>query len=492
MDVRGIFAHKMLNFEKYSLIFSQITLCKSERRRIIEERKQRGAVTMTYLKRKIDEMLRQWKADPKRKPLIVKGPRQIGKTESVHHFAEANYTSVIYINFVEEPKYKLITEDGYKTDDIIKNISRMDPAKRFIPGETLIFFDELQEFPDIATALKFFHIDGRFDVICSGSMLGINYRKIESNSVGYKSDYEMKSLDFEEFLWAKGYEADFVEDIYQHMVQMKPFNEVLLKTCHNLFLDYCILGGMPAVVKEYIEKGTFEGTQEIQKQLILDYKEDIRKYADGVDQTRILNIFNQIPVQLAKENKKFIYSAIRSGARAKDFEVAIQWLVDCGLILKNYNTETPQLPLSAHENFDIFKLYLLDIGLLGALSNLDAKTIIEGNSLFVQTKGAFAEQYAMQELSIDDNPCAYWTNPTGNAEVDFVKQISSGIFPVEVKSADNVKAKSLNIYREKYSPKLAIRASLKNYGLENNILSLPLYALGSLSKYCADRISGKL
>ena len=196
--------------------------------------------------------------------------------------------------------------------------------------------------------------------------------------------------------------------------------------------------------------------------------------------------------QVSWRNKKFIYSAIRSGARAKDFEVAIQWLVDCGLILKNYNTETPQLPLSAHENIDIFKLYLLDIGLLGAISNLDAKTIIEGNSLFLQTKGAFAEQYAMQELSIDDNPCAYWTNPTGNAEVDFVKQISSEIFPLEVKSADNVKAKNLNIYREKYSPKLAIRASLKNFGLENNILSLPLYALGSLSKYCADRISGKL
>ena len=207
---------------------------------------------MLYLKRKIDAFLAEWKANPDRKPLIVKGPRQVGKTESIKRFGDMNYQSVITINFVEEPKYKMITADGYKADDIIKNISRMDPSKRFIEGETLIFFDELQEFPEIATALKFFKIDGRFDVICSGSMLGINYRKIESNSVGYKTDYEMFSLDFEEFLWAKGYDESFVEDMLEHMRNLTPFNEVQMSVCSSLFLDYCILGGMPAVVREFI------------------------------------------------------------------------------------------------------------------------------------------------------------------------------------------------------------------------------------------------
>ena len=226
---------------------------------------------MLYLKRKIDFFLSAWKSNPDRKPLIVKGPRQVGKTESIRRFGEQNYKSVISINFVEEPKYKMITTDGYKAEDIIKNISRIDPSKRFIEGETLFFFDELQEFPEIATALKFFKIDGRFDVICSGSMLGINYRKIESNSVGYKSDYEMFSLDFEEFLWAKGYDDSTVEDMLEHMRTLKPFNEVEMSVYSELFLDYCILGGMPAVVREFVEKGTFEGSLEVQRQLIVCY-----------------------------------------------------------------------------------------------------------------------------------------------------------------------------------------------------------------------------
>ena len=227
---------------------------------------------MLYLKRKVDDFLTRWKADPDRKPLIVKGPRQVGKTESIKRFGAMNFQSVITVNFVEEPKYKMITADGYSAEAIVKNISRIDPSKRFIEGETLLFFDEIQEFPDIATALKFFKIDGRYDVICSGSMLGINYRKIESNSVGYKSDYEMYSMDFEEFLWAKGYDEGFVEDMLQHMCTLTPFNEVEMSVCSGLFLDYCILGGMPAVIREFVAKGSFEGSLETQRQLIADYK----------------------------------------------------------------------------------------------------------------------------------------------------------------------------------------------------------------------------
>ena len=231
-----------------------------------------------YLKRKIDEYLLEWKKNEERLPLIIKGARQIGKTESINHFAEQNYSNIVSINFVLEPKYKTILSDGYAVEDIIKNISMIDTSKKFIAGDTVIIFDELQEFPDIATALKSFRIDGRFDVICSGSLLGINYRKIHSNSVGYKTDYEMFSMDFEEFLWAKGYSEKHIEDILKHMQTGTPFSETELSVYKKLFLEYCVLGGMPAVVKVYIEKNLFTDTLEIQRQIQMDYEEDIRKY----------------------------------------------------------------------------------------------------------------------------------------------------------------------------------------------------------------------
>ena len=278
-----------------------------------------------YLKRKIDDFLIQWKESPRKKPLIVKGPRQIGKTESILHFGRQCYQNVVYINFVEEPKYRSITADGYKAASIIKMISLIDPSKRFEPHETLIIFDELQAFPEIATALKFFQIDGRFDVICSGSMLGINYQKIESNSVGYKMDYTMYSLDFEEFLWAKGYAPDIRQSLFEHMTALTPFNDLELSVFHDLFLDFSILGGMPAVVRDYIEYGTFEGSLDTQRQLLADYNEDIRKYAQGLDQGRILNVFEHIPIQLAKDNKKFQISKVASGARFKDYRGCIEW-----------------------------------------------------------------------------------------------------------------------------------------------------------------------
>ena len=287
---------------------------------------------MTYLRRKADAFLAEWKQDPDHMPLIIKGPRQIGKTSTVLQFAEAVYEQGITINFVEEPKYRTITADGYRTEDIIRNISRIDPSKRFVSGKTLLFFDELQAFPDIATSLKFFREDGRFDVICSGSLLGINYRQIESNSVGNKTDYLMHSLDFEEFLWAKGYDDSLADDMLQHLLRQTPFNVAEMSTFGSLFLDYCILGGMPAIVRSYIEKGTFEGTLAMQRQLLGDYKEDIRKYAEGLDQARIINVFDQIAPQLAKENKKFQISKVASGARFKDYRGCIEWLRDAGIV----------------------------------------------------------------------------------------------------------------------------------------------------------------
>ena len=243
-----------------------------------------------YFRRKVDSYLRQWKDKENRLPLIIKGARQIGKTESIVHFASENYENIVFINFVLEGQYKTILSDGYSVENIIKNISLIDPSKKFITGKTLIVFDELQEFPDIATSLKAFKLDGRFDVICSGSLLGINYKKIHSNSVGYKTDYEMFSMDFEEFLWAKGYSDLHIEQILEHMCSGKAFSDTELSVYKKLFLEYCVLGGMPAVIRQYIETNTFSDTLEIQHQIQLDYEEDIRKYAEGLDQTKIASI----------------------------------------------------------------------------------------------------------------------------------------------------------------------------------------------------------
>lgn len=332
-----------------------------------------------YLQRKIDSYLKQWKTDSQKKPLIIKGPRQVGKTESILHFAKTAYESIIYINFVEEPKYRMIVEDGYNVNSIVKNISRIDPSKQFIAGKTILVFDELQEFPEIATALKFFAIDGRFDVVCSGSLLGISYKRIESNSVGYKTDYELYSLDFEEFLIAKGYQEDFIEEIYVHMKEGQPFSELTMSVLKELFLDYCILGGMPAVVLRYIETGTFEGTLEMQRQLLADYQEDIRKYADGMVQTRILNVYHQIPVQLSKENKKFQISKVAKGARFRDYRGCIEWLRDAGLINICYCLHMPELPLKGNFDDTKYKIYFKDTGLLVAMLDEEAQEDLRAN-----------------------------------------------------------------------------------------------------------------
>ena len=274
---------------------------------------------MELLKRKIDDDLRAWKNNPDRLPLIVKGARQIGKTASITAFAQANYRHVIAINFVFQSKFKAIFNDGYEVDAILKNISLLDPSLEFVPGDTLFFFDEMQECPACATALKAFKLDGRFDVICSGLLMGINYREIESNSVGYKEDYEMHSMDFEEFLWAKGYSPAQIEEIYAHMRDVAPFSELELGVLFDIFRDYMTIGGMPAVVKAYIDNKNFSGTLQLQRQLLLDYEEDITKYAQGLDKGKIKNIYRHISVFLGQENKKFQITKVARGARNRDY-----------------------------------------------------------------------------------------------------------------------------------------------------------------------------
>ncbi len=441
-----------------------------------------------YLKRKIDDFLMEWKNNSDKKPLIIRGPRQVGKTESVRKFANENYRQVVEINFIEEPKYKIITESGYSTNEIIKSISLLDNSKKFVPNETLIFFDEIQDFPEIATALKFFCMDGRFDVICSGSMLGINYNRIESNSVGYKTDYTMYSMDFEEFLWTKGYDSA-ADEILEHMNLLKPFSTVEMNVYHSLFLDYCILGGMPAVVRQYIEKGTFEGILDIQRQLLKDYQEDIKKYADGVDKTRILNIFRHIPVQLAKENKKFQISKVASGARFKDYRGCIEWLDEAGLINLCYCMQSPELPLGGNYDDTKYKIYFKDTGLLIAMLDEEAQDDLRINKNMNVYKGGLYESIVGEALVKSGCKLYYYKKENSTLEEDFFLRTKTKLIPVEVKAANN-KSKSLStlIESEKY-PEISygIKLCNRNIGFENNIYTFPHFCTFLLKRYLKDK-----
>ena len=441
-----------------------------------------------YLKRKVDAFLRDWKADPNRKPLIIKGSRQIGKTESITQFAAQNYESVIEINFVRDEKYKGILSDGYEATSIIKNISLIDPSKKFIPGKTLIFFDEITEFPEIATSLKFFCIDKRFDVICSGSMLGVNYQRIESNSVGYKKDYDMFSMDFEEFLWAKGYDDKTTAKLLAHMKALRPFSELEMKVYHALFLDFSILGGMPAVVAEYIQKGTFEGSLDTQQQLIADYKEDIRKYAQGVDQTRILNVFNRIAPQLAQENKKFQISKVASGARFRDYRGCAEWLVDAGMVNICYCLEFPELPLGGNYEPDTFKLYFADTGLLVSMLDEESQDDLRANKNLGVYKGALYENIVGEALVKQGYKLYYYRRDDSTLEMDFFIRSMASLIPVEVK-ANRGKAKSIKsmIASDRYPDiRYGIKLSANNIGHENGIYTFPYFCTFLLKRFMAD------
>lgn len=442
-----------------------------------------------YLKRKIDSYLKKWKANANRKPLIIKGPRQIGKTESVKKFAESNYENVIEINFVLSEKYKMIANDGYDVETIIKNISLIDPSLRFIPGKTLIFFDEIQEYPKIATSLKFFKIDGRFDVICSGSLLGINYREIESNSVGYKTDYNMYSLDFEEFLWARGYEDTVIEDMLDHMKTETAFSELEHKVYSELFMDYCILGGMPAVVREFIENKTFEGTLEIQRQLIADYKEDIRKYAEGMDQTRILNVFNSIPVQLAKENKKFQLSKVEKGARFKEYRGCVELLEDAGMVNLCYCLLDAELPLKGNYDANKFKMYFCDTGLFVALLDDEAQEDLRANKNLGVYKGALYESIVAEALVKSGYELYYYKKENATLEQDFFVRRGDNLIPLEVKSK-NGKSKSIKtlITSEKYEDiSYGIKLCAGNIGMNDELYTFPYYCTFLLKRYLAEK-----
>ena len=442
-----------------------------------------------YLKRKEDIMLIEWKMTDGHKPLIIKGARQVGKTETIRNFAKNNYESLIEINFVEEPKYRTIIADGYRTVDIIKNISLLDQSKRFIPGKTLIFFDEIQQFPDIATSLKFFVQDGRFDVICSGSLLGISYKSIESNSVGYKTDHIMRSLDFEEFMWSKGYTDTHTNMLYEKMKTMTPLNEAELAVWHKAFLEYSVLGGMPEVIRNYTQQGTFEGSLETQRQLVEDYKEDIRKYTDGMDQARIMNVFNSVAPQLAKENKKFQISKVRKSARSRDYIGVVEWLDNAGIINVCHCMSVPELPLKGNYDPTNYKLYFRDTGLLIGSLDDEVQEDLRNNQNFNTYKGAIYENVVADMLVKQGYRLYYYRNEKGTLEMDFFVRDANSLIPVEVK-ADDASTPSLNalIDKDKYPDiKYGIKLANRNIGYNGKFFTFPYFMTFMLKRYLADK-----
>ena len=420
-----------------------------------------------YLKRKIDEFLVQWKNNKDRLPLIVKGARQIGKTESINHFAKKYYSNIVYINFVLEPKYKTILSDGYDADSIVKNITLLDTKKKFIKDDTLLIFD------------------GKYDVICSGSLLGIHYQKIHSNSVGYKTDYEMYSMDFEEFLWAKGYDDTQIADLLKHMILQKPFGQTQFEVYKKLFLDYCILGGMPAVVRQYIETNSFSNTLEIQNQIRLDYEEDIRKYAQGLEQTKIASVYRNIPVQLAKENKKFQYNKLGKNARSREYTGCIDWLKDAGVISICYCLHFPELPLKGNYDENKFKLYYPDTGLLISTLDEEAQDDLRANKNLGIYKGALYENFVAEAFLKQGLGLYYYKKENATLEEDFFVRTKDVLIPVEVKANKN-SSKSLNqlISNKNYSDiHYGIKLGDSNIGFENNIYTFPYFCAFLLKRY---------
>ena len=438
-----------------------------------------------YLKRKVDKYLSEWYEKTDHKPLIIKGARQVGKTESIMQFAETNYDNVIYINFALDKKYRVITEDGYTVEAVNTAISRIDPSKNFAHGKTLIFFDEIQDHPDIATTLKAYCIDRRYDVICSGSLLGIYYKKIESNSVGYKTDYTMRSLDFEEFLWAKGYDDGLKADLLKAMQDGAPLSASLVQVMSEVFLDYVIVGGMPAVVLEYVSSGMFSNTLQLQKQLLADYEEDITKYAEGLDQSRILNVFRHIPVQLAKENKKFQISKVASGARFKDYRGAIEWLANAGIINVCYCLNYPEFPLKGNYNETKYKIYMADTGLLIAMLDDETQEDLRSRKNIGTYRGGLYENVVGDMLVKAGFDLYYYSKENSTLEEDFFVRNTENLIPLEVKARNgNSKSLSTLIKSDSYPDiHFGIKLIDGNIGVESNIRTFPHYLVFLLRDY---------
>ena len=444
---------------------------------------------MDYLKRKIDKFLDEWLISDKKKPLIIKGARQIGKTKTIEEFAKRNNLSLVEINFVLNPEFRDIFDDGYKVDKILENISFKDPSLEFIPGKTLIFFDEIQKCINAATSLKSFKLDGRFDVICSGSLMGLSYKEIESVSTGHKIDYTMYSMDFEEFLWALGYKEEQIESVYECMKNLSPLSETQFNVLLDRFHQYMVLGGMPEVVKLFVDQKNYSGTLALQKQIILDYEEDITKYVEGLDKTKILNVFRKIPVFLGQDNKKFRISKVAHGARNREYTGVTDWLTDAGIVNISYCLNDLALPLKGNYDSDNYRMYFMDTGLLVASLDEESSKDLRDNKNFNTYKGAIYENIVGDMLKKSGYNLYFYKNEDGTQEVEFFVRDAKNLIPIDVKATDG-KVKSIKSFIEDKNIKdinFGIKLAEKNIGFENNIYTFPYFLTFLLKRFLSEK-----
>ncbi len=425
------------------------------------------------LQRKIYQSLLEWKNQKERMCLVVKGARQVGKTFIIDKFARENYENYIYMNFDESPGYKAIFDGDLDVENLIKQISLRVPNASIIPNKTIIFLDEIQNCPNARTALKFLSLDKRFDVIASGSLLGINYKEVESFPVGYTEQIEMNSLDFEEFLWANGITPQSILDVRDYFEKKQVVPTAIHERMMSLFKEYIVVGGMPRVVNDFVQNHNFANVLKIQKAIINDYQDDIAKYAEGAEKTKARACFLSIPKHLSKDYKKFRYSLVMPSGSLRKYAGSLMWLYDAGIINFCHNLEIPQLPLEGNSKSDIFKVYMKDTGLLVAM--LDEGTqedIIDGNLGIY--KGAIYENIIADMLAKKGKKL-YYFEYNSTLEVDFFIRFEKVITAIEVKSAGNKKSKSLETVMNKYNVKKGIKLAPSNYGRKNNIDIFPIY-----------------
>ncbi len=423
------------------------------------------------------ENLLAWKQSRRRKPLIIEGARQVGKTWLMKEFGRQAYGDTVYINFDSNARMAELFASDLDTKRLVLGLE-LYAGRKIDPENALLIFDEVQEVPRALAALKYFCEDApQYHIVCAGSLLGIALHRGTSFPVGKVDFLKLYPLSFQEFLMAIG-KKQFSELLDQQDFSMiTSFRE----TYADALKQYYFVGGMPEAVESFAENQDFNEVRQIQKRILAAYEQDFSKHAPNEVVPRLRMLWNSIPAQLAKENKKFIYGLVREGARAKDYETALLWLSDCGLVHRVSRVNAPGIPLRAYEDMKAFKLFVLDVGLLGCMTGLHQRTLLDGNALFVEFKGALTEQFVCQQLkTLADLELCYYTNDRGSCEVDFVVDTGGRVMPLEVKAETNLRAKNLKTYREKFSPELAIRTSMADYRKEDGLVNLPLYAIGQI------------
>ena len=423
------------------------------------------------------EKLLKWKQSKHRKPLIIEGARQVGKTWLMKEFGRQVYADTIYINFDSNSRMAELFASDLDTGRLITGLE-LYAGHKIDPDNSLLIFDEVQEVPRALTSLKYFCENAtQYHIVCAGSLLGIALHQGTSFPVGKVDFLKLYPLSFKEFLMADG-KGRFAELLDKQDFQMiTSFKQTYI----DALKQYCFVGGMPEAVQSFVENKDFNEVREIQNRILEAYVQDFSKHAPNEIVPRIRMLWKSIPSQLAKENKKFIYGLIREGARAKDYEIAIMWLSDCGLVHKIGRINKAGIPLRAYEDLKAFKLFIVDVGLLGCMAGLQPSTLLDGNALFVEFKGALTEQYVCQQLKTVENlDVYYYTNDRSSCEIDFIVDTGEQIIPVEVKAEVNLRAKSLKSYHEKFKPKISVRASMADYKEEEWIMNLPLYMIDQI------------